>query len=232
MRLRSVVPAAALALSLASPGGAIPAGYFVDSSLVSPCPVVQWEEADGDFTVSIRRGYPDSTAGQLLGLAESVCPPRERLVRLAAEKGHELGADSAGVTLWWHKGVGESRVPYAVTAATVEHYLGLTDLYRARKFREAGTRPLFWSELIYRATIAERDSFALGGARYAGVYVARLTLLWSFDDGTFVPRVDARRTVVLTPQGDVLAVEGDGAAEETVTISTHRGIGRKEQLLR
>jgi hypothetical protein len=210
----------------------MPPGYFVDSTLAAGRLPSRWEELDGEFTVSIRRGYPDSAAARLLRVAEALCPPRDLLVRIAMERSYDFGDDSAGVPLWWHRGTGEGRVPYAVTAAAVEYYMGLTELYRERKFREAGTRPLFWSELIYRSTIAERDTFALAGRAYAGVYVANQSLFWSFDDGTFVPRVEARRVVVLTPGGEVLAVDGDGAARETATISTHRGVGRKEELLR
>jgi hypothetical protein len=210
----------------------MPPGYSVDS-VQAAAPRPTWSDAsDGDFTYTIRRGFPDSTAARLLGIAEAVYPPRDLLVRLAAEKNYEMGADTAGSPLWWCSGVGQSRIPYAVTAGALEHYLKLTQLYREREFREAGTRPLFFSELIYRATIAERDSFTLKGTPHRGVYVANLTLAWSYDDGTFLPLVEARRVVVLSPAGEVLAVEGDGGAEEKVSISTHRGIGRKEEILR
>ncbi|HEY7728576.1 MAG TPA: hypothetical protein VID50_08990 [Candidatus Eisenbacteria bacterium] len=210
---------------------AAPAGYYVDSvQAASPRPV--WSDAsDGEFTYKLRRGFPDSTAARLLGIAEATYPPRSLLVRLAVAKGYEMGSDTAGVPLWWCSGVGERRIPYAVTAGALEHYLNLTRLYRERAFREAGTRPLFYSELLYRATIAERDSFILNGTTYAGVHVAHLNLAWTYDDGTFLPLTEARRIVVLSADGSVLAVEGDGAAEEKVSISTHRGIGRKEQLL-
>jgi hypothetical protein len=228
---RAVAWALALPLIGASPGLAMPPGYFVDS-LEAQTPRPTWaDERDGEFTYTIRRGFPDSTAARLLGIAEAVYPPRDLLVRLAVEKGSEMGPDSAGVPLWWYSGVGARRIPYAVTAGALAHYLNLTQLYRARAFREAGTRPLFLSELLYRATIAERDSFTLRGVTYAGAYVASLTLDWTYDDGTFLPLTEAHRVVVLSPDGAVLAIEGDGTAEEKVTFSTHRGIGRQEQIL-
>jgi hypothetical protein len=57
-------------------------------------------------------------------------------------------------------------------------------------------------------------------------------LLWTYDDGTFMPTARAVRTVVLSSTGDLLAVDGDGKAEEKVTMSAHRGIGRQEKVLR
>lgn len=221
----------ALLLAAAEPGSAMPPGYFVDP-LEAAAPRPTWSDAsDGEFTYTIRRGFPDSTAGRLLGIAEATYPPRDILVRIAVEKGFEMGSDTAAVPLWWCSGIEERRIPYAVTAGALAHYLKLTRLYRERAFREAGTRPLFLSELLYRATIAERDSFTLRGAEYTGVYVANLSLAWTYDDGTFLPLTEARRVVVLSPAGAVLAVDGDGAAEEKVTFSTHRGVGRKEQIL-
>jgi hypothetical protein len=228
---RALTAVVLLPLLYASPGLAMPPGYYVDS-LEAQAPRPTWADGkDGEFTYTIRRGYPDSTAARLLGIAEAVYPPRDLLVRLAVEKGAEMGADSAGVPLWWYSGVGARRIPYAVTAGALAHYLNLTQLYRARAFREAGTRPLFLSELYYRASIAERDSFTLRGGTYAGVYVASLTLDWTYDDGTFLPLTEAHRVVVLSRDGAVLAIDGDGAAEEKVTFSTHRGIGRQEQIL-
>ncbi len=211
---------------------AVPPGYYVDSVLATT-PRPAWaEEKDGDFTYSIRRGYPDSTAARLLSTAEAICPPRDLLIRIAARNGYEMGSDTARVALWWCKGVGAGRVPYAVTAGALDHYQGLVQLYRERQFREAGTRPLFWSELVYRATIAERDTFRLRGASFTDVYVASVTLFWTYDDGTFLPEIEAHRIVVLSFRGDILAVDGDGAASEKVSISTHRGVGREERILR
>lgn len=232
------VPAAAAALAAcalaawAPAAGAMPPGYFVDTRQVVAGPVARWDLRDGDYTASVRRDYPDSLAGRLLSVAEATFPPRGPLLRTAAEQGWELGADAASGPLWWRKGLDESRVPYAVTAAAVAYYLALVESHRDREYRRTAARPLFRSALTYRASIAARDTFALADSTYRGVYVASLALTWTFDDGTFVPRVDAVRTVVLTAGGDVLAVEGDGAARETATISTHRGIGRKEEILR
>jgi len=148
------------------------------------------------------------------------------------ENAYETGSDTAHVPLWWCNGPAERRVPYAVTAGALDHYFKLTQLYRERMFRGARTRPIFWSELAYRATIASRERFTLGSGEYPNVYVAHLTLAWLYDDGTFTQHTQGHRVVVLAPSGEVLAVDGDGSAVERVSISTHRGIGRHEQILK
>jgi hypothetical protein len=214
------------------PTPGLPTGYFIDT-VQAATPRPAWdEETDGEFTYSIRRGWPDSTGERLLRVAESVYPPRDIPVRIASRNGYELGGDSAHISLWWFKGIDAARVPYAVTAGALEHYLSLTRLYRERRFREAGTRPLFRSKLVYRATIAERDTFRIGSDSFRDVWVATLTLLWTYDDGTFLPSVGAHRVVVIARDGTPLAEEGDGLAEEKVSTSTHRGVGREERILK
>lgn len=214
-------------------GRAAPPGYVIDSlDAVSARPV--WREArDGSFTYSIRRVFSDSTQARLLGIAEAVYPPRDALVGIAAREYYELGSDTAGVPLWWCRGIGARRIPYAVTAGTMEHFLRLTERFRDHDFLETGMGgSLFWTDFIYHATIGIRDSFTLRDREFARVYVARLVFAWSYDDGTFVPVTETQRTVVLSERGDVLAVEGDGQADEKVGLSEHRGIGRSETIMR
>ena len=91
---------------------------------------------------------------------------------------------------------------------------------------------MFSSDLAYRASIARRESFAIGERAFSDVYVASISMSWSYDDGTSVPTVSARRTVVLSPKGELLAVDGDGLAVEDVTFSDHRGMGRSSELRR
>jgi hypothetical protein len=233
LRLRGVLSLACVAAIVdAAPARGVPPGYYVDPIQAAAPRPAQSDEATGEFTYSIRRGFADSTAARLLGIAEATYPARETLVRIASENAYEMGSDTARADLWWCKGPGESRIPYAVTAGALSHYLNLAQLYRERKFREAGTRPVFWSELAYRATIAHREQYTLERVEYRDVYVAQLMLAWTYDDGTFTPYTEGHRVVVLTPSGDVLAVDGDGSAVERVSISSHQGIGRHEQILR
>jgi hypothetical protein len=215
----------------ALPAEAAPPGYAVDSTQAAEPRPASEEESSGAFTLSVRRSFPDSVGERLLGIAEAIYPPRGLLVRMAERNGYEIGPDTAGVPLWWAKGVGEARIPYALTAGTLAYYTRLIQLYRDGAFRQAGSEPLFTGRLVYRASIAPRDTFALGRELYTDAFVAHQELVWTYDDGTFEPLVVARRVVVLRRDGTVLAIDGDGGTREKVAISSHRGIGRAERRL-
>ncbi len=222
----SRLPPWLLLLFLAVPSAAMPPGYFLDRTQALEARSVSREETNGEFTLSIQRDCSDSIAVRLLGIAESAYPSRNTLIDLALEKGFEMGSDSAGVPLWWCDGLGERRIPYAVTAGALGHYTRLTELHREGNVRETEAHPLFWSKLIYRARIAPR--VLIGGRKTSdsNVYVALLELDWSYDDGVFEQHARAQRSVTLTPDGGVLAIWGDGDAEEETFISNHTGIRR------
>lgn len=215
------------------PGHLAPPGYTIDSlDAVAKRPV--WEEAeDGSFTYSIRRVFSDSTEARILAIAEAVYPPRDALIGIAARGYYEMGHDTSGVPLWWCQGIGCNRIPYAVTAGTMEHYLALTKRFREHNFWETGMGGgLFWTDLIYHARVSATPSFTYRDREYQNVYVVQIVFAWSFDDGTFVPVIETQRTVVLSQRGDVLAVQGDGAADQDVRLSEHRGIGRVDHVFR
>jgi len=217
------------ALASTSPAGP-PPGYFVDwAAAASPIPRPPEGDA-GDYTCILEREAPDSASSRLLAIAECVYPPRELLSDLAASRNWEIGSDTAKVPLWWARGTNERRIPYAATRGGLEHYLRLTQKYRDRDFMEPGAHRIFESELIYRASMARRVEFVLGMQSFKDVYVARIELSWSYDDGTFLPLVTAHRTVVLSPAGKILAVDGDGQGTEEVSISANRGVGRQREL--
>lgn len=232
---------AALALSFAilspclTPGSATPAlppGYFVDAEHAAATRHDRWEETEGDlgdFTIRIRRDAPDLEQARLLAIAEATYPPRDLMTSIALLEGYEMGSDSSRGNLWWYHGVGPNRLPYAVTLAAIDYYAGLTERFRSHQFRQAGTRPLYSSRLLYEGSIARRDRYSVSNVDYHDVYVARLHLVWAWDDGIFDSSTEATRTVVLTGAGDVLAVSGDRAFEEDVVISgwRHR-VGREE----
>ncbi|TMQ60108.1 MAG: hypothetical protein E6K76_03040 [Candidatus Eisenbacteria bacterium] len=235
-RLAARFPVAAIAALLsmlnATPATASAPGYFVDSTQAAAERPIDSVEADGDFTFSIHRRYEDPLGARLLGIAEATYPPRDRLVGIAIEKGFDIGSDSSRTPLWWCDGLGVARVPYAVTAGALEHYLKLTERFRGHNFRGAWARNLFWTDLSYRASIAPRDEYSSEGASVADVYVAEMNLSWGYDDGTFVPVSLAHRIVVLARDGTVLDVEGDGETKEQVFFSSHRGIGRVDRVMR
>lgn len=234
--LRPTILAVALLSCLPAIGSAAPAGpppgYFIDWAAAAAEPPRPREETSGEYACIIRRSAPDSTSARLLSIAECAYPPRNLLAGLAAEKGYEIGSDTARVPLWWCRGTNERRIPYAATRGALEHYLKITEKYRDREYREPGTWRIFTSELVYHATIAWREEFAVSERSFHDVWVANVAMSWTYDDGTFLPLVTARRTVVLSPGGEILAVDGDGQGTEDVAISANRGIGRQKQLLR
>jgi hypothetical protein len=210
---------------------ALPPGYFVDVAEAAATRHDRWEATEwelGNYTISIRRLAPDRHQARLLAIAEATYPPRDLMTSIALLEGHEMGSDSARGNLWWYQGVGPNRLPYAVTLATIDYYAGLTERFRHRQFREAGTRPLHSSRLVYEGTIAHRDRFSLSDEEYRDVYVAHLHLVWAWDDGTFDSFTEATRTVVLDHAGEVLGVSGDRAFEEDVAISGWRDPAGRE----
>ncbi len=212
---------------------AMPPGYFVDSTQVASEELpLDRVEADGDFTLSIHRKYDSPLGERLLNVAEATYPPRDRLVGQAIERGTEVGSDSARTSLWWIDGLGVSRVPYAVTVGALRHYADLTDKFRRHNFWGAWDHNLFWTELRYDASIAFRETYYVQDSTLTNVYVAEMNLAWAFDDGTFAPVSLAHRVVVLSPDGSVISVEGDGDTKEQVYFSSHRGIGHVTTLAR
>jgi hypothetical protein len=215
--------ASSLAPSAAAP--ALPPGYFVDPEHAAATRHDRWEETEwelGDFTISIQRKAPDLHQAGLLARAEATYPSRDVMIAIALQRGHELGSDSSRGNLWWHRGIGPSRLPYAVTLAAIDYYAGLTERFRRRQFREAGTRSLYSSRLVYEGSIQHRDRFSVWHSEYRDVYVASLHLVWAWDDGIFDSFTEATRTVVLDRSGEVLAVSGDRAFDEDVVISGWR----------
>jgi hypothetical protein len=225
-------PSTSGAASMGTGVASMPPGYFLDPIQANAARPADRVAGDGDFRLFIRRKYEDKLGEHLLDIAEATYPPREAIIDRAIERELVIGSDSARTSLWWEDGAGVSRIPYAVTAGAVAHYLALTDRFRDHNFRGAWDRNLFWTDFKYEASIERRGSYSLEDTTLADVYVAEMSLAWSFDDGTFVPVCLAHRIVVLTRDGKVLYVSGDGYTDEQVYMSSHRGIGRSEHLSR
>ena len=235
-RIVSLVFSVALLLLAAAahakPAATVPPGYFIDWAQMAGERPSDRVEADGDFTLSIHRKYESALEERLLNIAEATYPPRDQIISRALERGNEIGSDSARASLWWSDGLGVGRIPYAVTAGALAHYTALTDRFRAHNFRGAWDRNLFWTELRYEASVVFHDHYYMEDSTLTDVYVAELSLAWSYDDGTFVPVSLAHRVVVLARDGSVLSVSGDGYTDEQVYLSSHRGIGRVQNLMR
>lgn len=219
-----IMPLALLcaAPTMAAKATIIPPGYFIDTAQAGAKRPADRVLADGDFTLSIHRHCDGPLGARLLGIAEATYPPRERLIDRAIEMQSEIGPDSSRTPLWWCDGAGVGRLPYAITAGALTYYTKLIERLRAHTFREASAQNLLWTDLAYRASITPRDHYYLGDSLIANVYIAEMSLSWSFDDGIFAPTAMAHRMVVLTRDGTVLAVEGDGGTQTGVSMSSQR----------
>jgi hypothetical protein len=209
-----------------------PNGYYIHWPEAREAPPEPCDPKQRDFTCSIERTAAGPEAARLLAVAEALYPPRDVIAEIAERESYEIGADTVGVPLWWSRGTGPRRVPYAATRGALDYFLSLTRKYRDNDYRIPGAQPMFSSEVVYRASIERRKTYEVGDTDFSDVYVARIAMSWTFDDGTFIPLVTAHRTVVLSPRGDVLSVHGDGEGIEDVTFSTHRGMGRSTELRR
>jgi hypothetical protein len=201
------------------------AGYYVDSVEVWSEPPAVRNESGREYNVIIVRGAPDSLTSHLLAIAECAYPPRSLLAGLAARNNYEIGSDTARVPVWWCRGTRERRLPWAATRAALRYYLTLSQKFREGDYHEPGVRLIFTSDLIYTATIAHWDEYELEKRSFHDVYVADVELFWMYDDGTMWPRVTASRLVILTPEGRLLAVDGDGQGTENLSFSANRGVG-------
>lgn len=232
LRLLAVSILVAHPILYVRPSFAIPPGYFVDSTQAFEPRPAREDYDDGDFTLAIRREFADSTEARLLGIAEATYPPRDELLTLSVVHRTEIGPDTTRVPMWWYDGVGVHRVPYAVTAGALDYYVKLTDRFRSHNFWGAFARSLFWTDLNYKASMSHHDEYYTDAERYEDVYVAEITLGWGYDEGTFVPISRAHRLVVLNRDGKVLMVDGDGAVQESIWFSVHRGPGFVQRLMR
>jgi hypothetical protein len=222
------VPMLAVVLLLLVPsacGAGSAAGYYVDSIQVGAEPPAVRNESGREYNVIIVRGAPDSLTSRLLAIAECAYPSRSLLVGLAATNGYDMGSDTARVPLWWCRGNRERRIPWAATRGALRYYLTLSEKFREGDYHEPGVRLIFTSDLIYTATIARWDEYELQKRSFHDVYVADVELFWMYDDGTMWPRVTASRLVILTPEGKILAVDGDGQGTEGLSFSANRGVG-------
>src|SRR5881296_674131 len=175
-RLHATAILALLFLLGATRAHASPPGYFVDSTQANAERPIDRVEAEGDFTLSIHRRYEDPVGARLLAIAEATYPPRDSLVVIAIKRGFEVGSDSARTPLWWCDGLGVSRVPYAVTAGALEFYKNLTERFRHHNFWGAWDHNLFWTDFVYKATIAPRAEYYVEGQRFPEVFVVEMNL--------------------------------------------------------
>jgi hypothetical protein len=172
----------------------------------------------GPHSVVIRRTVADPGMRRALEVAERTDPARDSVLS-AVTRAHFKRRDVPSDTrLWWSSEFDGVRIPYAITDVAVAYYLSLSDaLRRGDTAKTRGVR-MSQSRLEYVATVERHDSFLLGQATYADVYVVRLRLAWGNYCGPLCAlSFSSARTVVVGRDGIVRAVQGDGILEMTVS---------------
>jgi hypothetical protein len=171
------------------------------------------DERTGSHRVLVARRFATMAEGELIDAAERLCPDQVEVRRAISAYSSEArvpGPEERCV--WWATGP-DPRVPYAVTAGTIEHYVGLIDLLRtgAPPGLLPGS-PVERSELVYRASVGHHDVFVYRGRRFIDADVVRLELsVTLFGEGPAAFGVSLVRLVVFRPDEEPLPL-GDGEA--------------------
>jgi len=163
----------------------------------------------GSFTESIERNAATPEEENLIAIAEAVYPPREDVIEAYCGSPEHLDPDEP---LWWYCGFDGVRIPYAITGDAVDYY---SDLVHEWRDEAATSHPLtvFWlrCNFEYGADIEYYETYESREETFSDVYVVMMRLHWSAYCGPVCAHAfDKYRIVVLTPEGEVLAIFGDG----------------------
>ena len=223
------VSASLLAASLA--GAQLPRGYHLGTAIAVPDTLVE-VHAGGRFRATVSRSWRSSEERQRILTAEALYPSTDVLLRAAgnAEERNRLGLMDSGASRggrrnpspraagspadrWWFDSFDYTWVPFAVTGAAVDYYLGrIRDLAAGRgQFTYARGQPADRGTLEYTA-IVRRDSSAGRG------YIVELRLSWSYWCGDMCAMTFTQtRTVSFDSAGAVVGISGD--ARPSVIVS-------------
>jgi hypothetical protein len=227
MRLPSCLVVAYLVGASAS---AQPVGYHVGAAVVLPDSLVE-VLARGRFRASVVRAAANATDARLIAAAEQLYPSRDVIIATAAtdDERNRLLATSAGVSLntlkvpqrvagdpadrWWLDSFDETWIPFAVTAAAVEYYLGRLHDYAAGRspFGFIATDGADHGSLSYTARV--------GPSSEPGVTrIVELQLQWEYSCGMLCAMSFRHtRRVYFDAAGRVVRVEGDARPEVVVS---------------
>lgn len=172
--------------------------------LLAGCPY-----PEGNFSAAtIERVFETPEEAALIEIAEQVCPSREAVLSVAAsDERAALETEGGDGCLWWYgydNGPGGGwRLPYAVTLDAVEYYAARVD----QCFAAGAAAPDAYFD--YVATIEFQSNFIEGEKAFQNVYLVTLSMAYTED----MRGTGHGRRVILTGEGEVLAVFGDGPAE-------------------
>jgi hypothetical protein len=166
----------------------------------------------GAFAAEILRRHTGPHERRLLQIAESAYPRRDSVVQAVRSAHFKLPAVPDDSLLWWYSSFDRIRIPYAITQEAVQYYLMKTEAFRRGEDLEvAPSRDMERTSFSYTATVQRHDVFEMTGWTFEDVYVVELRLKWSNDCGPNCGLwINKARTVVLTADGIVLHIAGDG----------------------
>ena len=187
------------------------------TDLARALPYTNW--SGKGYGVTIARHFRGAAQEKLLARAEAIYPARDEILAASKSKNGRLSAtDRAATDLWWWSDFDGVRLPYAVTSGAVHYYRQKVHEFRRGDFRASKGIKMTSASLKYDSSIEPRDSFTQGERVFENVWVARLKLEWSQYCGNVCAMGFSReRTVVMSQEGAVLSVSGDGA--ESVIVS-------------
>lgn len=184
-------------------------------SVTGPLPAFV-SDTSGKVWITIKRQV-DPKFATALRIAEAVPPNQDSLQRLARRVGY-APPRGAGTNQWWYNVADGIRLPYAITGAGLAYYLELAKNIRRGRNPVPGLT-INSAELTYTAEAAFQDTLTIGADLLHDVIIVRLTLRWGSYCGDLCSLSFSKvRRVVLTHDGRVIQVEGDGLAPGLVSM--------------
>ena len=171
------------------------------------------------FEVQVQRVFRDHVELEMIRLAERTYPPRDSLIAAIKTAHFKLDSVPSDTLLWWYSDFDNVHIPYAVTAEGVSYYLELTLAFRAgRRLQVSERYAMQRSKFTYTASADYQPDFEHNDDHWSDVYVVELQLSWSNHCGRLCALMFTKhRIVVLSTDGRVLAVLGDGKASLAVS---------------
>lgn len=213
----------ASALVACAAGGQLPQNYHLGMGSTAPDTLTE-VLAGGRFHATVRRTWRSARERQLISTAERLYPSTAAVLGATgdADRRDRLASMSSGILSgerpsssprppgnrtdrWWFDSFDDTWVPFAVTGATLDYYLGrIRDIAAGRgKFTYANGEPADEGTLDYRATV-RRDSSA------GHAYVVELRLRWSYWCGDMCAMSFTQtRAVTFDSAGSVIGIAGD-----------------------
>ena len=208
--------AARLLLALISLCGAARAGESREPRVIivaTPTPFpTPTPRARGVFEEHIQRNFSGPLQEKWLLKAENTLPARRDIEKARQSSPHYRRAKTPlSYHLWWYDDFDGVRLPFAITAQGVNYYRNLLAAFRRGDFRGANGLAMSQARLDYRAVIAFHRVWKGKSRSFRNVYLATLELKWSQTCGSLCGLyIDRTRQVVISPQGKILGVFGDG----------------------